>query len=230
MHRFYDPNIKINATTHQLSEDESKHAIRVLRLQTGDEIGIVDGQGSYFICEVKSADKRNCAVSIKDTYTQPKDKNPIHIAIAPTKQLDRIEWFVEKSTEIGINEISFIRCKNSERTNIKLDRLLRKAVSAMKQSERLYLPKINDMISFDSFIQSHPKGLIAYCGEGDKHQINSSSYAEGNPVLIGPEGDFTPDEVDLAVMNGYELITLGENRLRTETAALYACVVAKTIQ
>jgi 16S rRNA (uracil1498-N3)-methyltransferase len=141
--------------------------------------------------------------------------------------MERIEWFVEKATEIGITEISFISGKNSERVKMKPERIERKVISALKQSKRRFLPKINPLISVSEFITKYPNGLIAHCEDGEKSTILESFVKTNCPILIGPEGDFTIDEIDLALQNGYKTITLGENRLRTETAALYACVAAQ---
>jgi 16S rRNA (uracil1498-N3)-methyltransferase len=227
MRLFYDPHIDPTAATHQLSEEESKHIVRVLRLKEGDPLAIVDGKGGYFEAEIVGAHPKRCTVSILKAEQSEPLKHELHIALGPTKMTDRIEWFVEKATEIGITEISFIQGKNSERVKLKLDRIEKKVVSAMKQSKRLFLPKINELISVSDFIKSHPNGLIAHCEDGEKLTILETFETKNCPILIGPEGDFTLDEIELALENGYKTITLGENRLRTETAALYACVCAQ---
>jgi len=153
----------------------------------------------------------------------------IHIAVGPTKQMERIEWFVEKATEIGITEISLIDCDNGERAKINIDRLVKKAVSAMKQSHRTFLPKINELQKLSDFIEANPNGLIAHCYENEKNDFSDVFESTNCPILIGPEGDFSQKEIEKALENGYKTITLGPNRLRTETAALYACMQAQLI-
>lgn len=227
MRLFYDAHIELDAATHQLSEEESKHIVRVLRMQEGDELALVNGKGGYFETKISIAHPKRCQVEIVKAEQSEPLKHDLHIALGPTKVMDRIEWFVEKATEIGITEISFIQGKNSERVKLKLDRIEKKVISAMKQSKRRFLPKINELVSVSDFIQQYPDGLIAHCEEGEKSTILESFQLLNCPILIGPEGDFTLDEIELAMENGYKTITLGENRLRTETAALYACVCAQ---
>lgn len=227
MRLFYDAHIELDAAMHQLSEEESKHIVRVLRMQEGDELAIVNGKGGYFETKISIAHPKRCQVEIVKAEQSEPLKHDLHIALGPTKVMDRIEWFVEKATEIGITEISFIQGKNSERVKLKLDRIEKKVVSAMKQSKRRFLPKINKLVSVSDFIQQHPNGLIAHCEDGEKSTILEAFQPIDCPILIGPEGDFTLDEIELAMENGYKTITLGENRLRTETAALYACVCAQ---
>jgi len=229
MRLFYDPNIAINAQSHTLSEEESKHIVRVLRMTEGDRLILLNGRGGEFVCEITDAHPKKCVVQINEQTQATPPPYSIHIAVSPTKQLERIEWFVEKATEIGITEITFLTCTNSERVKLKLDRLERKAISAMKQSHRKFLPKLNDLVTASSFIQNNPEGLIAHCYEGEKTLLTESFTPKTCPILIGPEGDFSKAEVELAAKNGYKLITLGDNRLRTETAALYACMQAKLI-
>ncbi|MDX2359783.1 MAG: 16S rRNA (uracil(1498)-N(3))-methyltransferase [Crocinitomicaceae bacterium] len=229
MRLFYDPNIAANANSHILSEEESKHIVRVLRMNAGDKLVLLNGKGYEFICSITDAHAKRCTIEITEQRQSPAPSSSIHIAVSPTKQMERIEWFVEKATEIGVTEITFLKCDNSERVKLKLDRLERKAISAMKQSHRTYLPKLNDLTSTEEFIKNHPNGLIAHCYEGEKLSIPNSFSNNDCPILIGPEGDFSETEVELAAKNGYKIVTLGENRLRTETAALYACMQAKLI-
>lgn len=230
MRSFYDPNIEINSESHVLSEEESAHACRVLRLKNGDLIEILDGKGNSVECEIQEAHPKKCLVLIKKVNSSQKPTSWIHIAIAPTKNMDRIEWFCEKATEMGIMEITLLQCKNNERKHVKLDRLEKILVSAMKQSKRTYLPLLNDMIGFEKFVAQHPKGLIAHCYTQEKMELRPELQKEMVPILIGPEGDFTENEVALALKSGYKGLNLGINRLRTETAALYACAVAYEIQ
>lgn len=229
MRLFYDKNISPSDLNHTLSEEESKHVVRVLRMKMGDQLGILDGNGSLFTCEIVLDNPKRCELKVIKVKT---DKNPteeIHIAVGPTKQMERIEWFIEKATEIGITEITLVECKNSERIKIKTDRLEKKAVSAMKQSHRTFLPKINSLTKVTEFIKNNPNGLIAHCYDQEREHFNDVFKSTACPILIGPEGDFTLEEIELAKKNGYKTITLGENRLRTETAALYTCMQAKLL-
>jgi 16S rRNA (uracil1498-N3)-methyltransferase len=227
MRLFYDSTIAIDAKQHILSEEESKHACRVLRMQVGDELAIVNGLGSEFTAKITEANPKKCRLEILSVKTEAAPSYSIHIAIAPTKNNDRIEWFLEKATEIGVTEITLLLCKNNERKHTKEDRFEKILVSAMKQSKRMYLPKLNALTSVKDFLQAHPNGLIAHCYDAPKDTLQAQFTSTDCPILIGPEGDFTLEEVDLALKNGYKTITLGENRLRTETAGLYAVMAAK---
>jgi 16S rRNA (uracil1498-N3)-methyltransferase len=226
MHRFYVSEIALDTPFFTLNEEESKHACRVLRLKIGDAIELVDGRGNLFSCTITEDHPKRCTISVNDVYSEPKLPYSLHVALAPTKNMDRMEWFVEKATEIGVTHVSFLRTKNSERQQLKLDRLEKIAISAMKQSKRLVLPTLFELVDFNSFVSAHPNGLIAHCIEGKKGSIREDIRLENCPILIGPEGDFTMDEIDFAFANGYKPVTLGSHRLRTETAALYACVEA----
>lgn len=227
MRLFYDVNIDPSASTYQLSEDESKHVIRVLRYQAGDEIGMLNGKGHLFTCSIKDPHPKRCLLTITKVDFEEESNEEIHIAVAPTKQMERIEWFVEKAVEIGVTRITLLDCKNGERARIKIDRLQKKAISAMKQSKRLYLPEIVDLTSFSDFLTNHEFGLLAHCYEADKSEFSEVFTSSTCPILIGPEGDFTEQEVTDALEKGYKTVTLGKNRLRTETAALFACMQAK---
>jgi len=212
MRLFYDANIDPNASAHQLSEEESKHIVRVLRAKVGDNIA--------------DAHPKHCLLKVTDVDFETESENEIHIAVAPTKQMERIEWFIEKAVEI---KITLLDCKNGERTRIKSDRLVKKAISAMKQSQQRYLPEIVELTSFQNFLIEHPFGLLAHCYEDDKNEFSDVFQSNSCPILIGPEGDFTELEVNQAIEKGYKPVTLGSNRLRTETAALYACMQAKLL-
>lgn len=229
MRQFYDPNIDPLASTHTMSAEESKHILRVLRMDIGDELELINGKGGTFHGEIIATESKLCTIKILDRAQEEPEINQIHIAVAPTKQNERIEWFIEKATEIGITQITLIQCSNSERIRLKTDRLVKKAVSAMKQSKRKYLPAIHELTDVKDFIKSHPNGLIAHCYEGDPNDFENVFRPDNCPILIGPEGDFSHDEIELALQNGYKTVTLGKNRLRTETAALYACMRAKLI-
>lgn len=227
MRLFYDPTIDSTKNQHILSEDESKHICKVLRMSVQDDVAILDGKGSLYETKIIDANPKKCVVEIIVRKFEEKPKEEIHIAIAPTKMMDRLEWFLEKATEIGVTEITLLLCSNSERKQIKEDRLEKILVSAMKQSKRMYLPKLNPLLDFNSFIQKHPNGLLAHCYENEKNTLKNVFEKTNCPILIGPEGDFSQLEVDKALKIGYKTITLGHNRLRTETAGLYAVMKAK---
>lgn len=228
MHLFYTPDI--NSDLYTLSEEESKHAVRVLRLKLGDKIELIDGHGGFYDAEIIDDNQKRCSVKIIGTKKEWEKRNVfLHIAIAPTKNNDRTEWFVEKAVETGIDEVSLIDCDNSERTVMKVERLQKVAISAMKQSLKAYLPKLNEIKVFKKFIEETNsfKGekFIAHCNyRGTLPHLKSAYTPKTNTlILIGPEGDFTMDEVNHALQNGFKEISLGSSRLRTETAALYAC-------
>lgn len=234
MHLFYTPDI--TQPYYTLSEEESKHAIRVLRLAEGDNITLVDGAGGWYSAQITDANPKRCTVDITDAQNNYHKRNHyLHIAIAPTKSIDRTEWFIEKATETGIDEISIINCKNSERTTVKTERLNKVTISAMKQSLKSYLPFINETVDLKNFIAATTnftgQKFIAHCYPNEQKPHLKNVYTKGNPVLIliGPEGDFTQEEVQLAIDKGYRQISLGESRLRTETAALYACTTINII-
>ncbi|MCB9360940.1 MAG: 16S rRNA (uracil(1498)-N(3))-methyltransferase [Flavobacteriales bacterium] len=226
MNIFYTPNITATSNF-VLDETESKHAIKVLRLNQGDKICLVDGTGTFYTAEIINAHAKKCEVKIFEKNTEENNKPIIHIAIAPTKNNDRLEWFIEKTTEIGITTISPIICDHSERKVLKTERLEKRAISAMKQSLKATLPIINEAVSFKSFIDStseNTEKYIAHCY--DEHQQHLKEiYTTGKDclVLIGPEGDFSLQEIELALKNGFKPISLGKSRLRTETAGLIAC-------
>lgn len=229
MNIFYLADIEENAKEVILPEEESKHACRVLRLKKGDELLIMNGKGHHFTAKITDDNPKKCTVKILSfDFEEPSSKH-IHIAICPTKNNDRMEWFVEKATELGVNEISFIISKNSERKQLKLERFEKIMIAATKQSQRKYLPTINEAITLEDFIKIHKNGAIAHCYQGNKIHIKSNLQKTDYPILIGPEGDFTKQEVELALAAKYDPISLGKNRLRTETAGLYACMLVKTI-
>lgn len=210
-----------------LNEDESLHCVKVLRHKVGDVIQVIDGKGTRAVGTIQAAHAKQCAVLLTEKEIVAPSRNySLHIAIAPTKNMERIEWFVEKAVEIGIDEISFIKCKNSERTVVKDERILKVAESAVKQSQQAYIPKLNPLLEFRDFVKSVNTDvkLIAHCEKEVKEHIKK--YVTGKrsyTVLIGPEGDFTKDEILLALSLNYQPVALGESRLRTETAGLYVC-------
>lgn len=225
MHVFYTPDIASDLYT--LNEEESRHCSKVLRLTKGDVVHLIDGKGGFYKAEITEVGKKNVQLHILKTQLQYGKRNHhLHIAIAPTKNIDRLEWFLEKATEIGIDEITPIICDRSERKVIKEDRLEKVITSAVKQSLTAYHPKLNQAISYQNFISQNLPGnkLIAHCMDGEKSFINQFIAPEQSYlVLIGPEGDFSPEELHIALQNGYKPVTLGNTRLRTETAALAAC-------
>ena len=221
---FYCPDILHSFT---LSEEESQHAVRVLRLQAGDELEVVDGAGGYYFAVVTNPHPKHCEFQIKETITEyGKRDYRLHIAIAPTKNIERLEWFIEKCTEIGVDEITPILCRFSERKIIKPERLEKIIVSAAKQSLKAYFPILNPMCSFRDFIQQTTvsQKFIAHCYEQDK-QLLQQVYQKSSDavILIGPEGDFSPEEVQAAIQHQFHPVSLGSSRLRTETAGIAAC-------
>lgn len=228
---FYVPN----ATEHnELPTDEAIHAIRVLRLKIGDGIFLIDGKGNLYEAVVTLANSKHCLYKITQTLVQNKTwKGHIHLAIAPTKDISRIEWLVEKATEIGFDEISFLNCQFSERKNLRIDRIERIVISAMKQSRKAWKPIVNNMLSFEDFMQKEVTGqkFICHCYNEIERtdffsNINNSGLFEDITVLIGPEGDFSINEVHQALQQQYKSTTLGNSRLRTETAGLAAVLMA----
>lgn len=224
---FYVPDA---AHARELPEEEAKHAVRVLRLQSGDRLFLVDGEGGLFEAEVTMASGKHCMYGIiGNLHCQKEWHGRICLAIAPTKMIDRIEWMVEKATEIGFDEISFLDCKFSERKTIRTDRIEKIVVSAMKQSHKASKPSVCEMTDFKKYIDAHSSGhrFIAHCYEevertdfyGELQKINPNDAVT---ILVGPEGDFSIDEVKYAVANGYKSVSLGRSRLRTETAGLCA--------
>jgi 16S rRNA (uracil1498-N3)-methyltransferase len=224
MQLFYTPDIANNP---ELPEEEARHVVRVLRLTEGDTIDLTDGKGCFYRAVIEQAHPKHCLVSIAETITQPRAwPFFLHIAVAPTKNMDRLEWFAEKATEIGIDAITCLNCRYSERREVKTERLEKILVSAMKQSLKSNLPKLTGMTDFKQFIKQpfDGKKFIAHCEPGDKALLKTiCKPGEKVLILIGPEGDFSTEEIELAINEGFTAISLGESRLRTETAALVAC-------
>ena len=227
MQLFYTPDIEASHPQYFLSEEESKHAIRVLRLAVGDEVQLIDGRGGLYTAEIKDPHPKRTILQITSvTQGFNKRNHYLHIAIAPTKNIERLEWFLEKATEIGIDEISLIICQRSERKEAKTDRLNKIITSAIKQSIKAYHPVLNEPEPLAKLLSRTFDGqkFIAHCDEGEKVNLKDAIIPRGKYlILIGPEGDFTPKEIDEALNNNFKAITLGESRLRTETAALEAC-------
>jgi 16S rRNA (uracil1498-N3)-methyltransferase len=226
MQLFYNSEIKKSDLTFFFDKEESKHIVKVLRKKEGDKIFITNGLGYLFESEIIMASEKKCEVKItKETFQEP-NTFYTHIAVAPTKMNDRLEWFLEKATEIGIHEITPIICDHSERKVYKIDRAEKIIQAAMKQSLHYYIPKINEPVSLSQFIKSNITGqkFIAHCEETDKKSFkNEVKRDEKITILIGPEGDFSTKEINFAIENKFIPVTLGITRLRTETAALVAC-------
>jgi len=248
MHLFFVPNL---SSASILPEEESLHAVKVLRLKTGDSIQIVDGKGGFFNARITTPHHKHCAFEITETLVDTSRRNyKLHIAIAPTKNIERLEWFIEKATEIGIDEITPVFCQNSERKVVKEERLEKIIISAAKQSKKAKFPTLNPSCTFDQLIKSYKadQQFIAHCytspqpsptereyeGRMNVSSIENSTFerkilkseikhGKSILILIGPEGDFSPEEVSTAIKNGYQPVSLGESRLRTETAGVVAC-------
>ncbi len=224
MHIFYTPSIQQKT----LSEEESYHCYKVLRLKSGDKIALVNGKGTYAEAEIKVCGQKATTFEVLQ-ITEDYNRLPynLNVAIAPTKNINRFEWFVEKATEIGITEITPIICDNSERKVLKTERLNKLIVSAAKQSKKASFPLLNEMVTFSEFLKTESKTdnvkLIAYCDNYGLPLISSYSNRGDYTVCIGPEGDFTLSEIELAKLNGFTGISFGKNRLRTETAGVFAC-------
>ncbi len=232
MQLFYTPEIDLNSTSFTFDKDESKHIVKVLRKSEGDRLQITDGQGHIYQARIETADPSQCRVQILDARKQVPKRHHLHLAVAPTKNNNRYEWFVEKATEIGAHEITPLICDRSEKKNVKLERLEKLVVSAMKQSLRTFLPKINEPITFKEFVQTQREGscFIAHCEEEERSDLKRRITPDTPiTILIGPEGDFTEPEIKLSYEHGYMPVTLGEARLRTETAALVACTIVTMI-
>ena len=227
MQLFYTPDIDAASSTFYLNEEESKHCIRVLRLQVGDQVQLIDGRGSFYTAAITDAHPKKTKLQIVSVQSDFHKRNHyLHIAIAPTKNIERLEWFLEKATEVGIDEISLIICQRSERKEAKAERLNKIITSAIKQSIKARHPVLNEPIALNKLMSAPFDGqkFIAHCELGDKLTLKDGLKPFGKYlILIGPEGDFTPKEIDDALNNDFKAITLGESRLRTETAALEAC-------
>jgi 16S rRNA (uracil1498-N3)-methyltransferase len=225
MHVFYSP--LTDGQMLNLSQEESYHAVKVLRLREGQSVVVTDGLGKWYKGILAEANARACLVNILEQEEQPPRPFHLHMAVAPTKNIDRYEWFLEKATECGIDEITPVFCENSERNIIKPERLEKLLVAAMKQSLRAYLPILNPAIGFKEFLSKKTQGvkMIAHCGDGARNNLKALYDAGQNvTLLIGPEGDFSENEVKAALEAGYKPITLGNFRLRTETAAVTLCI------
>lgn len=232
MHRFYAPDIE---TVNLLPEEEAQHCVRVLRLKEGDQVEVVDGKGHLFLCEIVSANHKNCAVSIVEkTDVAPHWGCRLTVVIAPTKNIDRFEWMLEKSVEMGVDRIIPVLCRYSERKQLKTERLNKILVSAMKQSLKATLPQLDELTPVMDVINSAGKDgqrFIAYCDKEIPRRDLVKEYKKGSDVviMIGPEGDFSKEEIRAALDAGFVPVTLGKSRLRTETAGVFAVAAVHTI-
>ncbi len=228
-HLFYQPGIPDGV--HRLDPEESRHATKAFRLHEGDPLSLTDGKGSFYDARILDVDASKCTFQILNKRLSPAKKFRIHIAIAATKNSDRMEWFVEKTTEIGVHQISFILCTHSERKSINMERIEKIAVSAMKQSQQAWLPVLSPFVPFKTIVQATPgQRLIAFVDPVNSRHLQSVAYPNGEyVVLIGPEGDFSKDELSLALENGFQKVSLGDTRLRTETAGVAACHILNLI-
>ncbi len=226
---FYAPQL-----SGALPEDEAKHVVRVLRMKEGDKINLMDGRGAFYLAEITTANNHHCLYRILEEQRQERAwAGNIHIAVAPTKLNDRMEWLAEKATEIGWDRVTFLDCRFSERRTIKTERIEKIVQSAVKQSHKAWMPTVDEMVSFESFVKQWglrpgvtDDGIhrfISHCYEGDKTLLKDVlTKGRDAIVMIGPEGDFSVDEVKMALEYGFQPVTLGNSRLRTETAALVA--------
>jgi len=226
MQLFYNKDLVADSKEIRFDKIESRHIVKVLRKKNGDTLHITNGEGLLFIAEISIASDKNCVARIIEAQTQEKHwKYNLHVAIAPTKSMDRLEWFLEKATEIGIDEITPIITDNSERKMVKMERIEKIVISAAKQSLKYHFPKINDAIKFKDLINESFMGnkCIAHCyDEIEKQALKSIALKDNILILIGPEGDFSLNEVESSLANGFTSISLGESRLRTETAGIAA--------
>lgn len=226
MQLFYNPNLKRDSEKIEFDKDESRHIVKVLRKNIGDTLHITNGEGLLFTAKIIDNNLKHCIAHIENIEIQSKPSYHLHLAVAPTKMNDRYEWFLEKATEIGVSEITPVICENSERRIVKLDRYEKIIQAALKQSLKCYSPKLNEPISFRDFISKpfSEQSFIAHCQESKKNSLKKLIKPNQDiTILIGPEGDFSVKEIEMALNKQFIPVTLGETRLRTETAAIVAC-------
>lgn len=226
MQLFYNPKLDDTVSQFIFETEESKHIVKVLRKGVGDEVHITNGKGYLFKAKILSADVNKCVAEIVQTNKKHQKMHWLHMAVAPTKIINRFEWFLEKVTEIGVDEITPVICERSERKVVKKERMERVIQSAMKQSLRAFMPKLNPAISFSEFLEKEHNGLkfIAHCEDEEKVELKRRVAADKDiTILIGPEGDFSHNEIQKAYEKGFLPVSLSEARLRTETAAIVAC-------
>lgn len=233
MHLFYHPALLPTDPLGTLPDEDARHAVKTLRLGVGDPIAVTDGRGNRFLCVITKADAKQCAFRVDRVETTPARPFAVHICVAPTKNMDRIEWFVEKAVEVGIERISFFFGQHSERRVLKLERIEKIAVAAMKQSLQSWLPQLDEAVPFAQLLPAvgEAQRFIAHLPDDEAvpHLLRQALPGTSCAVLIGPEGDFSAQEVQQALAAGFQMATLGPNRLRTETAALTACQVVNLL-
>jgi len=232
MQLFYNPRLDNSASQFVFSPEESNHIIKVLRKKEGDDLLITNGKGHIFEAEIILADAKKCKAQITSTTKRHRNMYWFHLVVAPTKSNDRFEWFLEKATEIGVDEITPIICEHSERKIVKPERMEKVLQSAMKQSMQAYLPKLNPIVSYNEFMDQSREGLlfIAHCDDDEKLELKRRVAPDKDvTILIGPEGDFSRTEIVSAYEKGFLPVSLGQNRLRTETAAIVACTTVNLI-
>ncbi len=232
MQLFYNSELEKTTKNFTFDSGESKHIVKVLRRNVGDQLYITNGRGLFFTANITVADIKKCSVEIIKVKKEYPKKHWLHMVVAPTKMNDRYEWFLEKATEIGVHEITPIICSRSERKVVKLERFNKVVQAAMKQSVQAYLPKVNEPMALDDFLEVPNTGilLIAHCENSERSELKRR-IAPDNPItiLIGPEGDFTTSEIKKARKQGYVPVSMGDTRLRTETAAIVACTTVAMI-
>lgn len=232
---FYVPDA---AQATELSLEEARHAVSVLRLKAGDEIFLMDGKGSFYQANVTLAATKHCMYDIVKALPQQKTwKGHVHLAIAPTKMMDRMEWMIEKMTEVGFDEITFLNCRFSERKKLRIDRLEKIVIAAMKQSRKAWKPVVNPVMPFQDFVNQQREGglYIAHCyteipRNDFLNEIQQANDQQDVTILVGPEGDFSIEEVHQALEKGFSSVSLGQNRLRTETAGLVSIVMSQVVK
>ncbi|WP_190808426.1 16S rRNA (uracil(1498)-N(3))-methyltransferase [Flagellimonas sp. S3867] len=232
MQLFYNPTLDNSFKQFFFSAEESKHIVKVLRKKEGDILHITNGRGYLFEAEILIADPKKCKAQIVSEDKSIPKRYSLHLVVAPTKMNDRYEWFLEKVTEIGVDEITPIICERSERKTLKMERMERVLQSAMKQSLQTFLPKLNPPITYKQYLKQEIKGLkfIAHCDKGEKMEFKRRVAADKDiTILIGPEGDFSASEISMAQEKGFVPVSLGNTRLRTETAAIVACSTVSII-
>ena len=229
---FYIEQYDASSSLLTLNEETSKHVVQVLRMQTGEQINLTDGKGNLLTAEITEAHKRNCEVKIRESNFKPQGKRAITIAISLVKNASRFEWFLEKATELGVSEIVPLICERTERQHFRYERMKGILVSAMLQSKQVWLPQLHEPVKFDEFIYQTSMSdemvkLIAHCEDADKQQLSNLQIVStsNTTIFIGPEGDFTQHEIELALQHQYAPVALGETRLRTETAGVAAAVL-----
>lgn len=224
---FFEPSIQQTSTHFELSEVTSKHCVQVLRMRAGESLHLTDGTGNLYTASIVEPDKKNTVVKIESVVHTPADIKKVCIAIGLLKNTSRFEWFLEKATEMGVTKIVPLICERSERSNIKQDRMEGVLVAALIQSKQTWLPILTEPLSVAAFIKEHPaaQGLIAHCEKGNKTALIDAPTNNDTSILIGPEGDFTPSEIETALSAHYLPVSLGNTRLRTETAGMVAAAL-----